>query len=108
MKIWNCMAALILLGCMALTASAADAVTLTVHVHDGSLDGDLLSGVSISGADEAGNGFEAITDSDGIAVINGEPGTWTFTFEMDGYEPLYLKYDATTTEDTAAYLEKSS
>jgi len=57
MKIWNCMAALILLGCMALTASAADAVTLTVHVHDGSLDGDLLSGVSISGTDEAGNGF---------------------------------------------------
>jgi hypothetical protein len=108
MKIYNCLAALFLLGCMALTASAADTVTLTVHVHDGSLDGDLLSGVSISGTDAAGNEFGAITDSDGIAVINGVPGNWTFTFELDGYDPLYLKYDAISTEDTAAYLEKSS
>jgi len=108
MKIWNCLAVLIMLGCMAMAASAADAVTLTVHVHDGSLDGEALSGVSISGTDAAGNEFEAITDSDGIAVINGEPGNWAFTFGLDGYEPLYLVYDATTTEDTAAYLEKSS
>lgn len=108
MKIWNCLAALILLGCMALTASAADTVTLTVHVHDGSLDGDVLSGVSISGTDAAGNEFETITDSDGIAVITGEPGSWTFTFGLDGYEPLYLTYDANATEDTAAYLEESS
>jgi hypothetical protein len=108
MKIWHYLAALLMLGCMALTASAADEVTLTIHVHDGSLDGDALSHVDITGTDAAGNKFEGLTDSDGIAIISGEPGSWTFTFEKDGYDPLYLMYNATTTEDTAAYLEKSS
>ena len=66
MKIWNCLAVLIMLGCMAMAASAADAVTLTVHVHDGSLDGEALSGVSISGTDAAGK-HRGIPGGDGQA-----------------------------------------
>ncbi|VVB71696.1 Uncharacterised protein [uncultured archaeon] len=108
MKIWQYLAALLLLGAMALTASAADDVTLTVHVHEGSLDGTLLKGVEITGTDAAGTAFEGTTDSDGQAAISGVPGSWTFTFEKDGYETLYLMYNATISEDTAAYLEKSS
>ncbi|MEM0499277.1 MAG: hypothetical protein QW781_07270, partial [Methanothrix sp.] len=88
--------------------SSQDEVTLTIHVHEGSLDGSVLSDVHISGIDGAGNSFEAVTDSDGIAEISGVPGTWQFTFEKDGYETLYLKYDALQTEETAAYLESAA
>lgn len=106
MKIY--LATLLLLGSMIMLASAATEAALTVNVHDGDLNGTLLSGVQITGTDAAGNAFEGTTDSDGIAIIKGEPGTWSFTFEKDGYEPLNLKYDATTSEETAAYLVKSS
>ncbi len=108
MKIWHYLAALLLLGSMTMLAGAASEATLTVNVHDGDLNGTLLSGVQITGTDASGNAFEGTTNSDGIAEISGEPGTWTFTFEKDGYDPLYLKYDATTSEETAAYMEKSS
>ncbi|RQW79651.1 MAG: hypothetical protein EHM14_07865 [Methanothrix sp.] len=108
MKIWHYLATLLLLGSMTMLAGAASEVTLSVYVHDGDINGTLLSGVQITGTDASGNAFEGTTNSDGIAEISGEQGTWTFTFEKDGYDPLYLKYDATTSEDTAAYLEKSS
>lgn len=108
MKIWHYLATLLLLGSMTMLAGAASEVTLSVYVHDGDINGTLLSGVQITGTDASGNAFEGTTNSGGIAEISGEQGTWTFTFEKDGYDPLYLKYDATTSEDTAAYLVKSS
>ncbi|WP_232840928.1 MULTISPECIES: hypothetical protein [Methanothrix] len=88
--------------------SSQDQVTLTVHVHEGSLDGPALSDVHITGVDGDGKSFEAVTDSGGIAEISGVPGTWQFAFEKDGYETLYLKYDALQSEETAAYLEKAA
>jgi phosphatidate phosphatase APP1 len=108
MKIWHYLATLLLLGSMTMLATAATEVTLSVYVHNSDLNGTLLSGVKITGTDASGNAFEGTTNSDGIAEISGEQGTWTFTFEKDGYDPLYLKYDATTSENTAAYLVKSS
>ena len=104
----NYLAALLVLVSMAFMASAADQITLTIHVHEGDLNGTLLSGVQIAGQDASGEGFDVTTDSDGIAIVTGTPGTWTFTFEKSGYETLYLNWDATKTEDTAAYLEKTS
>lgn len=104
----NYLATLLILGCMAFTASAADQIALTIHVHEGDLNGTLLSGVQITGQDASGKDFEATTDSDGIAIVKGEPGTWTFVFKKSGYETLYLNWDATKTEDTAAYLERAS
>jgi len=77
-------------------------------MHDGSIDGDLLSGVTISGTDAAGNSFEGKTGSSGTAVISGVPGIWQFSFEKSGYDSLDLTYNATQTESTAAYLDKSS
>jgi hypothetical protein len=47
-----------------------------------------------------------LTNSDGSVVINGQPGTWQFTFSKDGYEPISLNYSVTETQTTAAYLQR--
>ena len=88
--------------------SSQDEVALTVHVHEGDLNGTLLSGVQIVGEDAAGNEFAGVTDSNGAVVIYGPPGTWQFTFFKDGYETLDLSYDVAETEEAAAYLEKTA
>lgn len=89
------------------TSQSRDSVALTIHVHDGNLNGTLLADVLVVGLDAAGNGFGAMTDSNGTVVINGEPGTWQFTFSKEGYETLGLSYNVTETEETAAYLLKA-
>jgi len=108
MKAWHYLAAFLVLGCVTAMASAADQITLSVYVHEGDLNGSVLSGVQVSGQDASGNTFEGTTDSNGIVTITGQPGTWSFAFEKKGYETLYLNYDATESEETAAYLEESS
>ncbi len=108
MKIAYYLTALLILSSMVLPAACQDQITLTVNVHEEALDGAPLSYVLITGGDGNGSEFTGITDSEGIAQIIGSPGTWQFVFQKDGYDPLYLKYDATQSEETAAYLEKSS
>ncbi|MCK9566005.1 MAG: hypothetical protein M0Q43_08150 [Methanothrix sp.] len=93
--------------CMISPASSQETVALTIDVHEGDLDGALLTGVTITGQDGNGNKFVQATDSGGVAVVQGEPGVWQFTFQKDGYDTLILKYNATQTEETAAYLIKS-
>ena len=87
---------------------ALEPVALTIHVHDGDLNGTLLADVLVGGQDAAGNSFEGMTDSNGTVLIGGVPGTWQFTFSKEGYETLSLSYNATVTEDTGAYLMKSA
>lgn len=106
-KIAYYLTALLILSSMALPAACQEQISLTVNVHEEALDGPLLSDVLVSGLDGNENEFAGITDSDGAAVISGTPGTWQFSFQKDGYDALYLQYDATQTEETAAYLEKS-
>ncbi|NTV27734.1 MAG: hypothetical protein HGA93_03520 [Methanothrix sp.] len=86
---------------------ALEPVALTIHVHDGDLNGTLLADVLVGGQDAAGNSFEGMTDSNGTVTIGGVPGTWQFTFSKEGYETLSLSYNATVTEDTGAYLLKA-
>lgn len=86
------------------TAFSQEQVALTVYIHEGDLNGTLLSGVQVAGQDAAGNSFEAMTDSKGAAIISGQPGAWQFTFAKEGYETLNLNYDATETGEAAAYL----
>lgn len=83
-------------------------VALTVYVHDGSLNGSMLSGVSISGQDAVNNSFEGTTASDGSAVIRGQPGVWQFTLTKEGYKTLELRYDVEKTDNAAAYLQKTN
>jgi phosphatidate phosphatase APP1 len=81
-------------------------VALTVNIHEGYLNGAALSGVEVTGQDAAGNSFEGTTDSNGAAVITGQPGAWQFTFTKEGYETLNLNYNVTETEEAAAYLQR--
>jgi hypothetical protein len=83
-------------------------VALTIHVHDGDLNGTPLADVQVSGQDFGGNDFEGMTDSNGAVVIDGIPGIWQFTFSKESYETLSLSYNVTETENTGAYLLKAT
>ena len=110
MKNSYCLVILMLLmfSSTVLVASAQDQVALTVYVYDGDFNGTLLSDVSLSGQDAAGNSFQAVTDSNGAAVVSGQPGTWQFTFTKEGYDPLSLNYDVAATGDGSVYLQKTA
>ena len=106
----TCLALLMLLigSSMILTASSQEQVSQIVYVHDGDLNGTLLSDVQVTGQDASGNSFGGMTDSNGFAVVSGEPGTWQFLFAKEGYEMLDLSYDVTETGEGAVYLKKAS
>jgi tetratricopeptide (TPR) repeat protein len=110
MKKSSSLAVLMLLigSCLILTASSQEQVSQTVYVYDGDFNGTLLSGVQIAGQDAAGKSFSEITDSNGAAIISGQPGTWLFVFIKDGYETLDLSYNVTETDEGAVYLVRSN
>jgi len=93
---------------MVITASCQEQVSQTVYVFDGSFNGTMLSDVQVVGQDAAGNAFQGVTDSNGVVVINGQPGTWHFTFVKDGYDSLSLNYDVTETGEGGVYLQRAS
>jgi hypothetical protein len=93
---------------MVLTASSQEQVAQTVYVLEGDINGTMLSDVQVTGQDASGNGFQGITDSNGVVVINGQPGTWQFSFSKEGYNPLSLNYDVTETGEGAVYLQRTS
>ena len=93
---------------MMLAVSAQDQVSQTVYVYEGDFNGTMLSDVQVTVWDAAGNSFEGITDSNGVVVISGQPGTWQFAFMKDGYNPLKLNYDVTETGEGAVYLQKAT
>jgi uncharacterized GH25 family protein len=80
-------------------------VVQTIYVHDGDLNGTLLSDVEVTGQDAKGNSFEGVTDSDGVVDISGQPGIWQFRFAKEGYDTLSLNYDVAETGDGAVYLK---
>jgi tetratricopeptide (TPR) repeat protein len=89
------------------TASSQDQVSQTVYVYDGDFNGTLLAGVQVAGQDAAATSFSGVTNSNGVAVISGQPGTWRFVFTKDGYETLDLSYNVTETDEGAVYLVRS-
>jgi hypothetical protein len=105
-----CLVVLMLLigSCLMLPASSQEQVSQTVYVYDGDFNGTLLSGVQVAGQDAAGKSFSGITDSNGVAVVSGQPGTWLFVFIKDGYETLDLSYNVTKTDEGAVYLVRSN
>jgi hypothetical protein len=96
---------MILASSLVSTAFSVEQIALTIYIYEGNLNGTLLSGVLVTGHDALGNSFEGMTNSKGAAIISGQPGTWQFTFAKDGYDTLNLNYDATETEEVAAYLQ---
>jgi tetratricopeptide (TPR) repeat protein len=105
-----CLVVLMLLigSCLMLPASSLEQVSQTVYVYDGDFNGTLLSGVQVAGQDAAGKSFSGITDSNGVAVVSGQPGTWLFVFIKDGYETLDLSYNVTENDEGAVYLVRSN
>ncbi len=105
----SCLAVLMLLigSSLILPASSQEQVSQTVYVYDGDFNGTLLSGVQVAGQDAAGKSFSGITDSNGVAAVSGQPGTWLFVFIKDGYETLDLSYNVTETGEGAVYLVRS-
>jgi hypothetical protein len=99
----------LLIGCsMMLAVSAQDQVSQTVYVYEGDFNGTMLSDVQVTAQDAVGNSFEGITDSNGVVVVSGQPGTWQFTFTKDGYNPLKLNYDVAETGEGAVYLQRAT
>lgn len=86
------------------TAFSQEQVDWTIYVHEGDLNGTLLSDVQVTGQDAQGNSFQATTDSTGAATVSGQPGTWEFTFAKDGYETQDLSYDVAETGEGTVYL----
>lgn len=92
--------------CLSMAASAQQQVALSVYVHEGNLNGTMLSGVSVTGQDGQGGSLQGTTDADGVVVITGQPGEWSLAFEKENYQGLELTYQADQTEEVAAYLER--
>jgi len=108
MKSFRLLAAFLFIGCyVALAASAQGEIVLSIYVHEGNLNGTMLSDVRVTGQDAEGSSLTATTDANGIATIKGVPGTWQLDFEKSNYQPIELSYDALQTEEVAAYLEKT-
>jgi phosphatidate phosphatase APP1 len=108
MKSFRLLAAFLFIGCyVALAASAQEEIALSIYVHEGNLNGTMLSDVRVTGQDAEGSSLTATTDANGIATIKGVPGTWQLDFEKSNYQPIELSYEALQTEEVAAYLEKT-
>lgn len=108
MNLSRLLVAFLLMGCLSLQAASAESeITLSIYVHEGNLNGTMLSDVRITGQDAEGNSLTSTTEENGIAVIKGKPGTWQLDFEKSNYQPLELSYDALQTEEVAAYLDKT-
>ena len=108
MKSFRLLAAFLFIGCyVALAASAQEEIALSIYVHEGNLNGTMLSDVRVTGQDAEGSSLTATTDANGIATIKGVLGTWQLDFEKSNYQPIELSYDALQTEEVAAYLEKT-
>lgn len=108
MKALRLLVAFLIGCCMVLASSAMEQISLSIYVHEGNLNGTMLTGAQVSGQDADGSSMTATTDSNGFAVLNGVPGTWQLAIEKDNYHPIELTYDATETEEVAAYLEKTA
>ena len=109
MNLSRLLVAFLLIGCLSLQAASTESeITLSIYVHEGNLNGTMLSDVRITGQDAEGNSLTSATEANGIAVIKGMPGTWQLDFEKSNYHPLELSYDALQTEEVAAYLEKTA
>jgi hypothetical protein len=108
MKAFCLLAMLLMVGCIFVPASSAqEKISLRIYVHEGNLNGTMLTDAQVSGQDADGNSMTATTDANGVAVLNGVPGTWQLSIEKDNYQPIDLTYEAEKTEEVAAYLEKT-
>jgi Tol biopolymer transport system component len=81
-----------------------DSAVLTLRLHRGSVSGELLSDVQLTGEDGGGNSFSVVTDAEGTAVIPGTPGLWQFEAFLVGYQTAIWLDNINTTITKDAFL----
>ena len=96
MELQHILAALAVISCTMLSTAFNDHATLSIYIHEGSLNGAMVQDIQTAGQGRpTGRNFKAITDVNGIAVINVNSGDCKFTFKKDGYKTLNLQYKVT-------------
>ncbi|MCK9565333.1 MAG: lysozyme [Methanothrix sp.] len=90
-----------------LASGASRQVTLTLYVHNGGSDGPTMPDARVTGQDGLGNSFEDIADSNGVVTITGDPGAWSFTASLEGYETNIWDQEITETCTRHAFLVES-
>lgn len=83
-----------------------DLITLTLYVHEGSASGPVIPGALITGNDGSGNSFQQTTDNSGYVIIEGDPGTWSFSVSAAGYETNNWDQDITEDDIKDAFLQQ--
>ena len=81
-------------------------VTLTLYVHEGSVYGPFISDATIEGQDGSGNSFQQTTDNSGYVIIEGYPGTWSFSVSAAGYETSNWDQDINEDDIKDAFLQQ--
>jgi hypothetical protein len=84
----------------------APQVTLTLYVHEGSRNGPVIPGASVTGQDGSGNSFSGTADGNGIVTLTGTPGTWSFTASASGYVDNPWDQAISSTCTKHAFLQK--
>jgi len=79
---------------------------LYLTVHDGSIYGQTLPGVRVTGLDGAGKSFDQTTNQNGIVVLKGSPGTWHFEASKDGYQTETWDQELISSANRDAFLVK--
>ena len=85
----------------------SEPVTLKLYVRDGSAEGPIISYATVKGQDASGKSFEQTTDGSGYVIIEGEPGTWSFSASAEGYETNNWDQEITETDTKDAFLQKA-
>lgn len=83
-----------------------DLITLTLYVHEGSASGPVIPGALITGNDGSGNSFQQTTDNSGYVIIEGNPGTWSFSVSSAGYETSNWDQDINEDDIKDAFLQQ--
>ena len=83
-----------------------DLITLTLYVHEGSASGPVIPGALITGNDGSSNSFQQTTDNSGYVIIEGDPGTWSFSVSSAGYETSNWDQDINEDDIKDAFLQQ--
>ena len=89
------------------STKTSDSVTLTLYVHDETVNGPVTLNAQVTGQDASGKIFQQTTDRNGYLTITGDPGTWSFSVSADGYKTNSWSQPITETDTKDAFLQKS-
>lgn len=89
-----------------LLGASVTPVTLTLYIHDGDANGPTIPDAQVTGHDGSGNNFQQTTNSNGYVIINGDPGTWSFSASASGYAINNWDQEITDTCTKQASLQK--